>query len=101
MPVSGGGFEQAYNAQAAVATGSLLVVACDVVQAPNDKQQITPMLATLASRADQLGPVDTLLADHHVYLTRDGRLSIAGLAGKDIPYVAAAIAAVLAKKSNA
>jgi len=64
MPVSGGGFEQAYNAQAAVATGSLLVVACDVVQAPNDKQQITPMLATLASRADQLGPVDTLLADH-------------------------------------
>jgi aspartate/tyrosine/aromatic aminotransferase len=45
--------------------------------------------------------VDTLLADHHVYLTRDGRLSIAGLAGKDIPYVAAAIAAVLAKKSNA
>ena len=63
MPVSGGGFEQAYNAQAAVATGSLLVVACDVVQAPNDKQQITPMLATLAGRADQLGHVDTLVAD--------------------------------------
>ena len=64
MPVSGGGFEQAYNAQAAVATGSLLVVACDVVQAPNDKQQITPMLATLAGRADQLGHVDTLVADN-------------------------------------
>ena len=42
--------------------------------------------------------VDALLADHHVYLTRDGRLSIAGLACKDIPYVAEAIAAVLAKK---
>src|SRR6202046_5476280 len=27
MPVAGGGFEQCYNAQAAVATGSLLVVA--------------------------------------------------------------------------
>ena len=64
MPVPGGGFEQAYNAQAAVAAGSLLVVACDVVQATNDKQQITPMLATLARRADQLGAVDTLLADN-------------------------------------
>lgn len=67
MPVPGGGFEQAYNAQAAVAAGSLLVVACDVVQATNDKQQITPMLATLAKRADQLGGVDTLLADNGYY----------------------------------
>ena len=41
---------------------------------------------------------DALRERHHVYLTRDGRLSIAGLAGKDIPYVAEAIAAVLAKK---
>ena len=44
MPVAGGGFDQCYNAQAAVAAGSLLVVAVDVVQAPNDKQQIEPML---------------------------------------------------------
>ncbi|MGH8750066.1 MAG: transposase, partial [Burkholderiales bacterium] len=35
MPVAGGGFEQSYNAQAAVAAGSLLVVAVDVVQAVN------------------------------------------------------------------
>ena len=33
MPVAGGGFEQCYNAQAAVAADSLLVVAVDVVQA--------------------------------------------------------------------
>ena len=45
MPVSGGGFEQCYNAQAVVAEGSLLVVAGDVVQSPNDKQQLEPMLA--------------------------------------------------------
>src|SRR5208282_5869581 len=44
MPAAGGGFEQAYNAQAVVAAGSLLVVAADVVQAPNDKQQLEPML---------------------------------------------------------
>ena len=43
MPASGGGFEQSYNAQAAVAAGSLLIVAADVVQAPNDKQQLEPM----------------------------------------------------------
>ena len=45
MPVAGGGFEQCYNAQAVVATESLLVIATDVVQAPNDKQQIAPMLS--------------------------------------------------------
>src|SRR5687767_13962585 len=48
MPVPGGGFEQCYNAQAVVA-GSLLVVAADVVQAPNDKRQLSPMLDKLAA----------------------------------------------------
>ena len=33
MPLAGGGFDQCSNAQAAVAAGSLLVVAVDVVQA--------------------------------------------------------------------
>lgn len=63
MPAAGGGFEQAYNAQAAVTTGSLLVVAGDVVQAANDKQQITPMLAALGRLAAALGKAETLLAD--------------------------------------
>jgi hypothetical protein len=40
MPVAGGGFEQCYNAQAVVAADSLLVVAADVSQAANDKQQL-------------------------------------------------------------
>ena len=63
MPVAGGGFEQCYNAQAAVAAGSLLVVAVDVVQAPNDKQQIEPMLAKIVDLPAELGKVDDLLAD--------------------------------------
>jgi transposase len=63
MPVAGGGFEQAYNAQAAVATGSLLVVAGDVVQAANDKQQIIAMLARLGRLPEALGKPRTLLAD--------------------------------------
>ena len=41
MPVAGGGFDQCYNAQAVVATESLLVIAGEVVQAPNDKQQMS------------------------------------------------------------
>ncbi len=36
MPVAGGGFGQCYNAQAVVAVGSLLVIAADVTQAPNE-----------------------------------------------------------------
>ena len=63
MPVAGGGFDQCYNAQAAVAAGSLLVVASDVVQAPNDKQQIAPTLAKLDALPDALGDVENLLAD--------------------------------------
>jgi transposase len=63
MPVPGGGFEQGYNAQAAVAAGCLLVVANDVVQAPNDKQQIAPMLEKLDKLPDELGAIETLLAD--------------------------------------
>jgi transposase len=63
MPVAGGGFEQCYNAQAAVAAGSLLIVAQNVVQAVNDKQQIEPMLDQIDKLPDELGEVNTLLAD--------------------------------------
>jgi hypothetical protein len=63
MPVAGGGFEQCYNAQAAVAADSLLVIAADVVRAPNDKQQIGPMLSNIDTLPDELGEADTLLAD--------------------------------------
>ena len=63
MPVAGGGFDQCYNAQAAVAAGSLLVVASDVVQAPNDKQQARPMLDKLGALPGEMGKAETLLAD--------------------------------------
>ena len=63
MPVAGGGFEQCYNAQAAVAAGSLLVIAVDVVAAPNDKQQLEPMLGKIAALPEAFGKAETLLAD--------------------------------------
>ena len=64
MPVAGGGFEQCYNAQAVVAEGSLLVVAGDVVQAPNDKQQLEPMLAKTGALPEELGKAETMLGDN-------------------------------------
>jgi hypothetical protein len=62
--VAGGGFDQCYNAQAVVAAGSLLVVATDVVQAANDKQQLEPMLNKVVALPEALGKAETLLADN-------------------------------------
>ena len=63
MPVAGGGFDQCYNAQAVVAAGSLLVVASTVSQAPNDKQQLEPMLGKIGALPQELGKPECLLAD--------------------------------------
>jgi len=63
MPVAGGGFEQCYNAQAVVAEGSLLVVAAEVVQAPNDKQQLAPMVDKITALPEEVGRPETLVAD--------------------------------------
>ena len=64
MPISGGGFEQCYNAQAAVAEDSLLVVANGVCQAPNDKRELEPMLAKTSALPEELGKAETMLADN-------------------------------------
>jgi transposase len=63
MKVSGGGFDQAYNAQAAVDAESLLIVAREVAQAVNDKGQVQPMLGELIELPKSLGEAETLLAD--------------------------------------
>lgn len=63
MPTAGGGFEQAYNAQAAVDVATMLVVAQHVTQHANDKQEVTPTLEQLAAVAPVVGPADALLAD--------------------------------------
>ena len=63
MPVHAGGFEQAYNAQAAVDAKTMLVVATGMTQSPNDKEQVEPMLATLRAQEQRLGAVKCLIAD--------------------------------------
>ena len=67
MKVSGGGFEQCYNAQIAVDMDSLLIVGTNTVQACNDKQQIEPMLKKLDALPDKLGKAETLVADTGFY----------------------------------
>lgn len=46
---SGAHFEQAYNAQAAVEVNTRLIVGQRVSEAPNDKEQLAPTLATVAA----------------------------------------------------
>jgi transposase len=63
MPASGKAFEQAYNAQAAVDVGTMLVVEQHVSQSPNDKQEVRPTLANLDAIAPVIGKAEALLAD--------------------------------------
>ena len=81
MPVAGGGFEQCYNTQAAVAADSLLVIAADVTQAPNDKQQLEPMLNKIADLPDTLGTVGALLADNGCF--SEANVNACAVAGID------------------
>ena len=49
MPMSGSkDFEQCYNAQAGVEVQSRLIIAAEVVQAPNDKEQLVPCMAAVS-----------------------------------------------------
>lgn len=63
MPISGGGFEQCYNAQAGVDTETMLVVSAHLTQATNDKQEVIPTLTQLGALPQTLGSVTDLLAD--------------------------------------
>jgi transposase len=64
MPVAGGGFKQAYHAQAAVTMGSLPIIGAHVTQHANDKQESEPALAELAKLPERLGTVERMTADN-------------------------------------
>ena len=69
MPTSGGGFEQAYNAQALVDVATHLVLSGYVTQAPNDKQQLVPALARLEELPEQMGKATHLVAGNGYFST--------------------------------
>lgn len=62
MKVSGGSFEQCYNAQAAVDVESMLIVAQHVTQAANDKQQVEATVDALQALPEGMKP-ERLLGD--------------------------------------
>jgi hypothetical protein len=64
LPATGMGFEQSYNARAAVDPESLLIVATGMALVATDKQQVAPMLEVLAGLPEALGRVEQLLADN-------------------------------------
>ncbi len=63
MPVTRGGFEQAFNAQAGVDAATMLVVANHITQAANDKEQVEPLLETLHTQPSTRGEVKQLVTD--------------------------------------
>jgi len=67
MPVSGGGFEQAYNAQAAVDMETMIVVATDLSNHPNDKREMEPVVEKLTKLPDELGEIENVVADTGYY----------------------------------
>ena len=67
MPVSGGGFEQCYNAQAAVDAESKLIVISNVTQHPNDKEELSPALELFGKLPEGLPCPVKLLADAGCY----------------------------------
>ncbi len=85
MPTSGGGFEQAYNAQAGVDTETMLIVTTHVSQAPNDKQEMEPALTNLKQLPQKLGTVTDILADNGYF--SDGNVTLCD-ENKVTPYIA-------------
>lgn len=77
MPVRGGGFEQAYNVQAAVDVETQLIVAHFATQATNDKEQVVPALARLMALPEELGHVETMLTDNGFFSEANVKAAVA------------------------
>jgi len=63
MKVAGGGFEQCYNAQAVVDSESMLVMAPQVTNAANDKEQVVPMVERVQALPAGLNQPEIILID--------------------------------------
>ena len=85
MPVSSGGFEQCYNAQAAVDTTSKLIVAAHITQQSNDKQELEPTLKNLTALPEELGSATEFLADSGYYSETNPTFAIIVKNGHNLP----------------
>jgi transposase len=64
MSMAGGGFEQAYNAQATVDLDTMLIIGQHVSQNTNDKQEVAPALEQLSNLPSDLGDIKKAAADN-------------------------------------
>ncbi len=85
LPVSGGEFEQAYNAQAVVDNETLLIVSNHVSQKANDKKELKPALEALQALPESLGRPQELLADNGYFSESNVESCVAE---KMTPYIA-------------
>lgn len=78
MPVSGakGSFVQGYNCQAAVDARAQIIVAADVTDEPNDKQQVQPLLTQVLVNTEQVPRTASLEAG---YFSEANVMAIAAL----------------------
>jgi transposase len=67
MPAADGGFEQAYNAQAALDVQTMLIVEQHVSQNANDKQEVEATLTGVDAIAPILGKAEAVIADNGYY----------------------------------
>jgi transposase len=86
MPGSGKHFQQAYNVQVGVDTGSMLIVTEYVTQHANDKLEIKPTLKAIEDCGGTLGKPEALLSDNGYY--SEGNVA-ACVAANITPYIAA------------
>ncbi len=63
MPVSGGGFEQSYNAQAVVDNDSRLIVGVDLDNSPADSRALQPVLEDMKRNPEGLTTPEKVMAD--------------------------------------
>jgi len=63
MPKSGGGFVQAYNAQATVDQRTILIIGQHVTQNTNDKKEVVPALIELNKLPEGLGEIGRAALD--------------------------------------
>ena len=72
---------------------------CDDRQDPESWKHITDQIGMFCYTGLSEEQVNTLIDNYHIYLTKDGRISIAGLNDDNLAYVAKAIHAVTDGKS--
>ena len=72
----------------------------EALGSPLDWSHITDQIGMFAFTGMSSAMVDRLIDEYHIFLTKDGRISIAGINPSNVKYVAGAIDAVTSSGSG-